>query len=97
MTLRTRLTSAFLATVLAPVLIGAVVVGGYLASSAKDRAADRLTVAGGAVRTSFSALCGQLRAVAEAVAGYAHRRPAGRRTALRGPRAGVGRPHGKRR
>ncbi len=68
MSLRTRLTSAFLATVLAPALIGAVFAAGYVASAAQERAADRLTVASGAVRTSFAALCGQLRAVAEAVA-----------------------------
>jgi two-component system cell cycle response regulator len=67
-TLRTRLTSAFLATVLAPVLVGALVAGSLLTSVARDQAAERLSVAVSAVRTSFTALCGQLAAVAEAVA-----------------------------
>ncbi|NUR72724.1 MAG: diguanylate cyclase [Hamadaea sp.] len=68
MTLRTRLTSAFLATVLAPVLVGALVAGSVLTSVARDQAAQRLSVAATAVRTSVSALCGQLSAVAQAVA-----------------------------
>ncbi|MCP2325559.1 diguanylate cyclase (GGDEF)-like protein [Hamadaea flava] len=68
MTLRTRLTSAFLATVLAPVVVGALVAGGVLTSVARDQAAQRLSVAATAVRTSVTALCGQLGAVAQAVA-----------------------------
>ncbi|MEV0273272.1 diguanylate cyclase [Hamadaea sp. NPDC050747] len=68
MTLRTRLTSAFLATVLAPVLVGALVAGSVLTSVARDQAAQRLAVAASAVRTSVIALCGQLGAVAQAVA-----------------------------
>jgi len=67
-TLRTRLTSAFLATVLAPVLVGALVAGTVLTSVARDQAAQRLSVATTAVRTSVTALCGQLAAVAQAVA-----------------------------
>jgi two-component system, cell cycle response regulator len=67
-TLRTRLTSAILATVLTPVLVGALVAGGVLSSVARDQAARRLSVAATAVRTSVTALCGQLAAVAQAVA-----------------------------
>ncbi|BCJ72241.1 hypothetical protein CS0771_17850 [Catellatospora sp. IY07-71] len=68
MTLRARLTTAFLAVVLSPVLIGALFVGTMVSKLTHERATERLTVAAGSVRTSVGALCGQLRAVAEGVA-----------------------------
>ncbi|MEV4415100.1 diguanylate cyclase [Catellatospora sp. NPDC049609] len=68
MTLRARLTTAFLAVVLSPVLIGAFFVGTMVSKLSHERATERLTVAAGSVRTSVGALCGQLRAVAEGVA-----------------------------
>ncbi|NUT33164.1 MAG: diguanylate cyclase, partial [Hamadaea sp.] len=91
MTLRTRLTSAFLATVLGPVLIGAIVAGGVLTGVGRDQAAQRLAVAGGAIRTSFAALCGQLAAVAEAVAAapVAERAGVAQRYVSRGLASGV--------
>ncbi|GAA1899886.1 GGDEF domain-containing protein [Asanoa iriomotensis] len=68
MTLRGRLTAAFLAVVLGPVLLGALFVGGTVAAVGRDRAADQLSVAATAVRTSVSSLCQQLQAAADAVA-----------------------------
>ncbi|MEV0713085.1 diguanylate cyclase [Asanoa sp. NPDC050611] len=68
MTLRGRLTAAFLAVVLGPVLLGAMFVGGTVAAVGRDRAADRLGVAATAVRSSVSSLCQQLQAAADAVA-----------------------------
>ncbi|MEH0984612.1 GGDEF domain-containing protein [Micromonospora sp. CPCC 205556] len=68
MTLRGRLTAAFLAVVLGPVLLGAVFVGTTLAAVDRSRATERLGVAAATVRTSVDALCQQLRAAADAVA-----------------------------
>ncbi|GHJ50389.1 hypothetical protein Cs7R123_77310 [Catellatospora sp. TT07R-123] len=68
MTLRARLTTAFLAVVLSPVLLGAFFVGTTVSTVSHERADERLSVAAGAVRTAVGSLCGQLRAVAEAVA-----------------------------
>ncbi|GIF70614.1 GGDEF domain-containing protein [Asanoa siamensis] len=68
MTLRGRLTAAFLAVVLGPVLLSALFVGGTVAAVGRDRAAERLGVAATAVRTSVSSLCQQLQAAADAVA-----------------------------
>ncbi|GIF64855.1 hypothetical protein Ais01nite_28900 [Asanoa ishikariensis] len=68
MTLRGRLTAAFLAVVLGPVLLGALFVGGTVGAVAQDRAKDRLSVAATALRTSVSSLCQQLQAAADAVA-----------------------------
>ncbi|MEV0454622.1 GGDEF domain-containing protein [Catellatospora methionotrophica] len=68
MTLRARLTTAFLAVVLSPVLLGAFFVGTMVSKVSHERATERLAVAAGSVRTSVGALCGQLRAVAEGVA-----------------------------
>ncbi|HEY8473107.1 MAG TPA: diguanylate cyclase [Natronosporangium sp.] len=68
MTLRTRLTVAFLAVVLGPVLAGAVFVGGTVATVSRDRSLHQLDLAASAVRSSVTALCQQLRTVAEAVA-----------------------------
>ncbi|GAB3797706.1 hypothetical protein GCM10027605_08210 [Micromonospora zhanjiangensis] len=66
--MRGRLTTAFLAVVLGPVLLGAVFVGGTLATVGAHRSAERLTIAANTVRTSVGALCRQLHAAADAVA-----------------------------
>jgi len=67
-TLRARLTAAFLTVVLGPVLLGAIFVGGTVAAVTRDRAAARLDLATTAVRTSVNALCGRLRAAATTAA-----------------------------
>lgn len=68
MTLRGRLTGAFLAVVLGPVLIGAVFVGGTVAEVNRHRSVERLDLAASAVRTSIGALCRELRSAAETAA-----------------------------
>ncbi|MFI0795979.1 diguanylate cyclase [Micromonospora rubida] len=68
MTLRGRLTAAFLAVVLGPVLLGALFVGSTMAAVDRSRSAERLGLAAAGVRTSVDALCQQLRAAADAVA-----------------------------
>ncbi|MFI7575052.1 diguanylate cyclase [Micromonospora sp. NPDC049497] len=68
MTLRGRLTTAFLAVVLGPVLLGAFFVGSTVTAADRSRSAERLAVAAAAVRTSVDALCQQLRAASDAVA-----------------------------
>ncbi|HEY2949217.1 MAG TPA: diguanylate cyclase [Micromonosporaceae bacterium] len=68
MTLRGRLTTAFLAVVLGPVLLGAFFVGGTVMKVTHDRSVDRLDRAATAVRTSVAAQCQTLRAAAESVA-----------------------------
>nr|MDT0658213.1 diguanylate cyclase [Micromonospora sp. DSM 115978] len=68
MTLRGRLTSAFLAVVLGPALLGAGFVGVTIASVGQQRAADRLDLAAATVRTSIGSLCQQLHSAATAVA-----------------------------
>ncbi|MFG3686092.1 diguanylate cyclase [Micromonospora sp. NPDC047740] len=68
MTLRGRLTAAFLAVVLGPVLLGAFFVGATMAAVDDSRATERLGLAAAGVRTSVDALCQQLRAAADAVA-----------------------------
>lgn len=68
MTLRGRLTAAFLAVVLGPVLLGALFVGATLSAVDRSRATERLGLAAAGVRTSIDALCQQLRAAADAVA-----------------------------
>jgi two-component system cell cycle response regulator len=67
-TLRGRLTTAFLAVVLGPVLLGAFFVGSTVATVSRDRSVERLDLAATAVRTSVGALCQTLRAAAESVA-----------------------------
>ncbi|WP_091646963.1 hypothetical protein [Micromonospora pallida] len=62
------MTAAFLTVVLGPVLLGAFFVGTTLATVDQRRSAERLGLAVGAVRTSVTALCQQLRAAADAVA-----------------------------
>lgn len=68
LTLRGRLTAAFLAVVLGPVLLGAFFVGATLSAVDRSRATERLGLAAAGVRTSVDALCQQLRAAADAVA-----------------------------
>ncbi len=68
LTLRGRLTAAFLAVVLGPVLLGAFFVGTTLSAVDRSRATERLGLAAAGVRTSIDALCQQLRAAADAVA-----------------------------
>jgi two-component system, cell cycle response regulator len=67
-TLRMRLTIAFLAVVLGPVLIGAVFVGGVVTAVGEDRSSYRLDLAAGAVTSAVTSLCQQLRTSAELVA-----------------------------
>ena len=66
MTLRVRLTAAFLAVVLGPVLLGAVFVGMTVAAVGHARSAERLDVAATGVRTAVAALCDRLTAAADA-------------------------------
>ncbi|SDY04281.1 diguanylate cyclase (GGDEF) domain-containing protein [Micromonospora pattaloongensis] len=68
MTLRGRLTAAFLAVVLGPVLLGAFFVASTVAAVSHNRSIERLDLAATSVRTSVSALCQQLHAAADAVA-----------------------------
>lgn len=65
MTLRARLTAAFLAVVLGPVLIGAVFVGATVGTVGQSRSAERLSLAATAVATTLDARCHGLRAAAE--------------------------------
>jgi len=67
-TLRGRLTTAFLAVVLGPVLLGAIFVGMTVATVSRDRTVERLDHAATTVRTAIGAVCRQLQAVADAVA-----------------------------
>ena len=67
MTLRTRLTAAFLAVVLGPVLLGAVFVGVTVSTVSRDRAEHQLDLAANAARSAVASLCQQLRTIAETV------------------------------
>jgi two-component system cell cycle response regulator len=67
-TLRGRLTTAFLAVVLGPVLLGSLFVGMTVATVSRDRAVERLDHAATTVRTGIGAVCRQLQAIADAVA-----------------------------
>ena len=78
MTLRGRLTTAFLVVVLGPVLLGSIFVALTVAAVSRNRTADRLDSAATTVRTGISAVCRQLQAAADAVAVV----PAGERTAV---------------
>ncbi|MEU7588985.1 diguanylate cyclase [Micromonospora sp. NPDC049230] len=68
MTLRGRLTAAFLVVVLGPVLLGALFVASTVTAVDRSRSTERLAVAASTVRTSVDALCQQLRATADVVA-----------------------------
>jgi two-component system, cell cycle response regulator len=67
-TLRGRLTTAFLAVVLGPVLLGSFFVGATVTTVNRDRAGERLDHAATTVRTAIGAVCRQLQATADAVA-----------------------------
>ena len=67
-TLRGRLTTAFLTVVLGPVLLGSLFVGVTVATVSHDRTNERLDHAVTTVRTAISAVCRQLQATADAVA-----------------------------
>jgi len=66
-TLRTRLTAAFLAVVLGPVVVSAVAVASTVATLTQSRESERLDTAASAVATGISALCQRARAAAEAL------------------------------
>lgn len=68
MTLRTRLTAAFLAVVLGPVLLGALFVGYAVNAVSRDRSAHQLDVAAGAVTSAVAMLCRQLHVTGEVLA-----------------------------
>ncbi|MCO8272503.1 diguanylate cyclase [Actinoplanes sp. TRM 88003] len=68
MTLRGRLTTAFLVVVLGPVLLGSIFVAVTVATVSRDRTAERLDHAATTVRTGLAATCRQLQAAADAVA-----------------------------
>ncbi|WP_213454907.1 diguanylate cyclase, partial [Rhizomonospora bruguierae] len=81
MTLRARLTTAFLAVVLGPVLLGAVFVGTTATAVSRNRLLDRLDLATTTARSSVGTVCQRLRAAAEAVAALTG--PAGPEAAAR--------------
>jgi two-component system cell cycle response regulator len=85
-TLRGRLTAAFMAVVLGPVLLGSLFVGMTVATASRDRTVDRLDHAATTVRSGMGALCRQLQAVADAVAVLPaqDRRPVADRLVARG-------------
>ncbi|MFI5493052.1 diguanylate cyclase [Actinoplanes sp. NPDC051859] len=68
MTLRGRLTTAFLVVVLGPVLLGSFFVGMTVATVSGERTTERLDHAVTSVRNAMGSLCGQLQAVADAIA-----------------------------
>ncbi|GAB2610251.1 hypothetical protein Aab01nite_24440 [Paractinoplanes abujensis] len=68
MTLRGRLTTAFLVVVLGPVLLGSIFVAVTVATVSRDRIAERLDHAATTVQTGMAAACRQLQAAADAVA-----------------------------
>jgi two-component system cell cycle response regulator len=65
-TLRARLSVAFLAVVLGPVLLAAGFVAATVDTVTNDRASERLDLATTGVRTAMNALCERLRTAAEA-------------------------------
>jgi two-component system, cell cycle response regulator len=67
-TLRGRLTTAFLVVVLGPVLLGSFFIGMTVATVSRDRTVERLDHAATTVRTGIAAVCRQLQAAADAVA-----------------------------
>ncbi|GAA0740303.1 diguanylate cyclase [Dactylosporangium roseum] len=68
MTLRARLTAAFLAVVLGPVLLGAVFVGFAVAAVSDQRAAERLDAGAENLRAALAVTCQRLRLAAETTA-----------------------------
>jgi diguanylate cyclase (GGDEF)-like protein len=67
-TLRGRLTTAFLMVVIGPVLLGSLFVAVTVSTVSGDRTVERLDHAATTVRTAIGAFCRQLQAVADAVA-----------------------------
>src|SRR3954467_14749239 len=67
-TLRGRLTTAFLVVVLGPVLLGSLFVALTVGTVSRDRTAERLDRAATTIRTGIGAICQQLQTVADAVA-----------------------------
>jgi two-component system, cell cycle response regulator len=67
-TLRARLTVAFVAVVIGPVLLGALLVGGAVAAVDDDRSTYRLDLAAGATTAAVASLCQQLQLTADTVA-----------------------------
>src|SRR4051794_4429581 len=67
-TLRARLTAAFLAVVLGPVLLGAAFVALTVGTVSESRSSERLDLAITGVRTAVGALCQRLSTAAEAAA-----------------------------
>jgi two-component system cell cycle response regulator len=101
-TLRGRLTTAFLVVVLGPVLLGSFFVGMTVATVSRDRTVERLDHAATTVRTAIGAMCRQLQAAADAVAVLPpdDRRPAADQLVTRGlateVRIGASDPGGQR-
>jgi HAMP domain-containing protein len=67
-TLRSRLTAAFLAVVLVPVLLGAIFVGATVAAVGRSRSVERLDAAVAGVRTAIGLRCQRLHTAAEVAA-----------------------------
>jgi diguanylate cyclase (GGDEF)-like protein len=67
-TLRARLTAAFLAVVLGPVLVGAIFVGATVGEVSRQRSEERLDLAITGVRTALDALCTRISSAARAAA-----------------------------
>ncbi|MEV0646742.1 diguanylate cyclase [Phytomonospora sp. NPDC050363] len=67
MTLRARLTAAFLAVVLGPVLVGALFVGVTVTAVGHNRAEERLQYGAAALHTAVDSLCSRLSGAAETV------------------------------
>src|SRR3954471_17244034 len=72
-TLRGRLTTAFLVVVLGPVLLGSLFVALTVTTVSRDRAAERLDHAATTIRIAVGAVCRQLQTAADAVAMVPHR------------------------
>ncbi|HEY0000930.1 MAG TPA: diguanylate cyclase [Actinoplanes sp.] len=67
MTLRGRLTTAFLVVVLGPVLLGSIFVALTVATVTRERTTERLDHAASTVATGIGAICRQLQVAADAV------------------------------
>src|SRR6185437_4331711 len=67
-TLRARLTAAFLVVVLGPVVLGAIFVGITVSAVGTERTQDRLDVAADSVSAAVGAVCQRLRLAAETAA-----------------------------
>ena len=68
MTLRARLTAAFLVVVLGPVVLGAIFVGITVSAVGTERTQDRLDVAADSVRATVGVVCRRLQLAAETAA-----------------------------